>query len=133
MTGMDEKDLRIIQQVQRARMMHDAEAVPSQVGGVYWIEAKPAEGVAHAAPTPRAGQWMLAVPAEQADAVWERVKAATQAGQLGYKARIATVSRNSDKTRMIHVKTADRDDAADVGRVRQALDELGITGEWGYQ
>jgi hypothetical protein len=33
-------DLDLINKVQQARMMHDSQTKPSEVSGVYWIEAK---------------------------------------------------------------------------------------------
>ncbi len=37
----DSPNLDLIRMVQQARMAHDAQAKPSQVAAVYWIEAKP--------------------------------------------------------------------------------------------
>lgn len=129
MTGSppQKPNLDLIQMVQRARMMHDAEAKPSAVGGVYWIECKPQ--IATAIPTERAGNWRVTVPLAQVDAVWERIKQATEAGKLGYKSKVSTApspSQASVDTRMILVCTYDADDTADMESVRQALHEIGI-------
>jgi hypothetical protein len=109
--------------VQRARMLHDAEAVPSQTTAVYWIEAKPSRE--SPAPTVRAGAWIMETTAQEVDALWAVIKDATRAGSLGYKSKVATASHTgSPNARVMHVCTVDGDDAADVERVRQALVEL---------
>lgn len=127
---MSELDLDLIRRVQQARRQHDQDATPSQHSGAYWIEARASSGPA---PTNRAGFWTLHTTLEQVDALWAQIKAATEAGQLGYKARVATASRDADPNhRVIHVMTYDRTDAADVTRVRAVLDTLNIPGEIEY-
>jgi hypothetical protein len=127
----EQPDLDLIQLVQRARMAHDAAATPSQVSAVYWLEAKP-EGAAAAdqrPPTPRAGRFVIETTVDQIDALWARIKAATQAGQLGYKSKVSTASRRAGTggaDRVIYVLTADAEDRADVERVRAALIALGM-------
>lgn len=127
---MDEKpNLDLIQMVQRARMQHDAEATPSQIDAIYWIEAKHES----ATPTPRAGQWVTDVPPDVVDAVWARIKAATHAGELGYKSKVSTAKREGAPAHRLCARTVDADDAADVQRVRDALEKLfpGVT--WEYE
>lgn len=121
----DPHDLDLIQMVQRARMANDAQARPSEVKAVYWIEAKSPTG----APTPRAGAWIIPTTVGEVDALWERVKSATEAGKLGYKAKVSTApSKGQGRTsdRVIHIRVADSDDQTAVERVRQALVDLGI-------
>jgi len=121
----DLPNLDLIQAVQRARMAHDAETIPSQVSNVYWVEFKRA--VDGPAPTSRAGRWVIETHLTEVDALWEQIKAATADGRLGYKSKVATISRTADsKARAIYVLTVDADDSADVGRVRAALLSLGI-------
>lgn len=120
-------NLDLIQMVQRARMQHDSDAVPSEVAAVYWIECKP--DVPVAPPTPRAGAWVIEVDLADVDVVWETVKQATRAGRLGYKSKVSTASRKGERDstrRVILVCTADRTDAADCARVRGALEALGL-------
>ena len=124
----DPLDLDLIRMVQQARMAHDADAVPSEVAGVYWVEAK-RKTVGHE-PTPRAGVFVISTTQQQIDALWATIKQATWDGKLGYKSKAATASRSMgvDQTdRVIHVLTYDADDTADVARVRAALIELGVT------
>jgi hypothetical protein len=121
----NQPDLDLIGMVQRARMAHDADAKPSQVSAVYWIEAK--RQTNGAAPTPRAGSFAIPTTLAQVDDQWARIKAATEAGTLGYKSKVATASNTgSADERMIRVLTYDADDHADVSRVREALAALGF-------
>ncbi len=124
----DKPDLDLIGMVQQARMAHDAEAKPSQVTSLYWIEAK-RQGTG-AAPTARAGHWLIRTTLAEVDAHWAAVKAATEAGKLGYKSKVA--GRGQVDERVIHVVTYDADDAADVARVRAALRDLGFDGDLVY-
>lgn len=131
----DKPNLDLISMVQNARMMHDAEAQPSQVSAVYWIEAKSTTPDT-AVPTPRAGEWRIPTTVGQVDALWKTIKAATEAGKLGYKSKVSTKPANHQadiNARLICVRTADAADIGDVQRVEAALRELGITGEMHYQ
>ena len=127
-------NLDLIQMVQAARLAHDAQALPSQMHGVYWLEVKretPGPG-----PTARAGQWIIETTASEQDVLWVTIRAATRAGQLGYKAKATTGPRagHDDRDqREIHVVTYDADDATDVQRVRAALETLGISGPLRYE
>lgn len=126
-------DLDLIRQVQRARRLHDAQARPSQTAGVYWIEARPE---APAPPTQRAGRFVLATSAAAADALWARVKTATEAGLLGYKAKVSTApgpGQAGPDARLIYICTRDSQDAADVARVRAALRALGLPDDLPYE
>lgn len=127
-------NLDLIAMVQQARMQHDADAVPSQVGGVYWIEAKPQQA-GTPAPTPRAGNWVIPTTVQVVDDLWATIKSATHSGKLGYKSKVSTAPANNQghpDDRIIHVCTYDADDSADVKRVRAALHEIGITAEITY-
>jgi hypothetical protein len=122
----DKLNLDLIQMVQKARMMHDSEAKPSEMAAVYWIEAKAPNATA---PTSRAGEWVIETDVAEVDALWEKVKTATEAGQLGYKSKVSTASRSPQKGaghRVIVVRTYDADDMADVERVKRALAALGF-------
>ena len=37
-----------------------------------------------------AGEWRASLPAAEVDVVWERVKALTARGDLGYKSKVST-------------------------------------------
>lgn len=130
----DKPDMDLIRRVQQARMQHDAAARPSEVAAVYWIEAHCPPGTS-APPTPRSGQWVIETTLQEADALWAAVRQATEAGRLGYKAKVSTASRSgqSVEARTICVKTYDSADEADISRVYAALRALGITGELRYE
>ena len=120
-------NLALIQMVQDARMLHDQAAIPSDYAAVYWIEAKCA--VTRPAPTSRAGEWRAELRAAEVDAVWERVKAATVAGELGYKSKVSTGPAFGQARldgRVICARTYDSADTADVARVKEALLGLGL-------
>ncbi len=121
----DQPNLDLINLVQQARMAHDAEAQPSQIAAVYWIEVKPK--TPGAAPTPRAGFWLIRTTVSEVDARWVAIRAATEAGKLGYKSKVATAARDHADERVIRVMTYDADDRADVARVGDALREMGFT------
>ena len=123
-------NLDLIQMVQKARMLHDATARPSELAAVYWIEAKRRDGD-YPAPTKKAGEWRVPLRADAVDAVWERVKALTVAGDLGYKSKVSTrpaAGQADPEARLICVRTYDAGDRADVERVGQALREIGLSG-----
>lgn len=124
----DKPNLDLIAMVQNARMKHDAAAQPSQVSAVYWIEAKRQQGD-YPAPTSRAGYWRIETTVQAVDALWRTIRQATEAGDLGYKAKVSTApasGQTAPDARVIHVLTYDSDDSADVERVGQALRGLGI-------
>ena len=129
----EKPNLDLIQMVQQARMMHDADAKPSQVAGVYWIEAK-SNTPETKPPTPFSGQWELETSVTEVDAVWAKIKTATEAGELGYKSKVSTSSRNqrNPDARTLAIRTYDRRDEADKSRIRAVLENLGITGDWRY-
>ncbi|KXK14581.1 MAG: hypothetical protein UZ15_CFX003003025 [Chloroflexi bacterium OLB15] len=108
MPSNDPLDLNLIQMVQRARMAHDAEAVPSEAAGVYWVEAK--REIEGKEPTSRAGVWVVPTTTSGIDALWATIKQATREGKLGYKSKAATASRSlgvDQADRVIHVLTYD--------------------------
>jgi len=123
-------NLDLIQMVQKARMLHDAAARPSALAAVYWIEAKRRDGD-YPAPTAKAGEWRIPLRADAVDAVWERVKSLTVAGQLGYKSKVSTkpaAGQTDVDERLLCVRTYDAGDRADVERVGRALRDAGLSG-----
>ena len=117
-------DLDLIQLVQRARMAHDDQTRPSQISGAYWLEAKAPPG-ARPGPTVRAAALRAEIDVADLDALWASLRAATHAGQLGYKAKVATAAREAaPERRELRVLVADRADAQEVARVQARLQAL---------
>ncbi len=125
--GSPDLNLDLIQMVQRARMLHDQSARPSDYSAVYWIEAKRQAGD-YPAPTSTAGEWRVTLPAAEVDAVWERVKALTAQGELGYKSKVSTQGPSNRDERLLCARTYDAGDSADVKRIGEALRALGLSG-----
>ena len=120
----EQSELDLIQLVQRARMAHDDQARPSQISGAYWLEAKAPPGLRRG-PTARAAEWRAGVEVAEVDALWETLRKATQAGRLGYKAKVATAAREASPARReLRVLVADRADEGDMARVRAELRSL---------
>ena len=128
-SGPEKINLDLIQMVQQARMLHDETARPSELSAVYWIEAKRKSGN-YPAPTANAGEWRIRLRVDGVDAVWERVKAATVAGELGYKSKVSTrpaAGQSDPEERLICVRTYDAADADDIERVKRALLVIGLS------
>lgn len=124
----DEMNLDLINMVQNARMQHDDDAIPSQVPGVYWIEAKRKTG-GYPAPTPTSGEWQIVTDVDHVDQQWATVKQATERGQLGHKSKVSTQPAHNQahqEARLICVRTYNADDADDVARIQAALLDLGF-------
>ena len=113
-----------------------SDARPSQVTDVYWINAYRRKGKYPEA-TCRSGKWLVFVDVEGVDEVWAKVKKATEGGELGHRAKVATAKRNPLATRpekkVICVYTYDWTDDKDVRRIREELRELGITARIPYK
>jgi hypothetical protein len=113
-----------------------AARLPSKVTDEYWLHAKPATGRGPL-PTERSGKWLLFVPLLNIDAMWSRIKCATEQGTLGFASKVATAKPNPNATnswvRLICVYTYDWTDKADVMRVRDELRTLGVTSRIRYK
>ena len=125
--GSPDLNLDLIQMVQRARLLHDQSARPSDYSAVYWIEAKRQAGD-YPAPTSTSGEWRVTLPAAEVDAVWERVKALTAQGELGYKSKVSTQGPSNRDERLLCARTYDAGDSADIERIGEALRALGLSG-----
>lgn len=126
-------NMDLINMVQNARMLHDKDAVPSKVPGVYWIEAKnpsPPHQI-----TPRTGEFRISSTVDVIDEQWAIIKEATESGKLGYKSKVSTAPTDgaaNSKQRMICVRTYDADDTADYERIKTQLVQLGFA-DFSYQ
>lgn len=85
----------------------------------------------------RPGKWLIFVPVEELDQIWQIIRAATMLGQLGPSSKTSTNYNNphasNQNTKVICVYTNDHEDLPDVKRVRQKLRELGITQKIPYK
>ncbi|MEW6684459.1 MAG: putative phosphothreonine lyase domain-containing protein [Nitrospirota bacterium] len=129
-----ERDAILLHEAQKHRQRDlakpYADQPPSTVTEVHWLYAERATGHYPAA-TPRSGKWLIFVPVREIDRVWAVIKAATEAGRLGDRSKVATakprVTAKDPNARVICVYTYDAADEGDVQRVREVLRELGVT------
>jgi hypothetical protein len=102
---------------------------PSKITSDYWLYADRLTG-AYPAATERCGKWLIFVLVKNIDAVWEKIRKATEDGLLGSSAKVATAKSNpiaTDSSRkVICVYTYDWKDTEDVMRIRAELSSLGI-------
>lgn len=78
------------------------------------------------------GKWMPFTPPEKVEAVWSGIVEATEAGRLGWAAKVATQDR-AGKDRLICVYTKDCCDKQDVARVLAELRMMGIDQRLSYK
>ncbi len=104
---------------------------PSQVAERYWLYAERRDPEKYPDHGPRGGKWLIFVKTAEIDEWWTKIRAATEAGQLGSSAKVSTAKENPNakdpKAGVICVYTHDVDDVADCRRVREALRGLGVT------
>jgi len=109
--------------------------LPSTYVGAPWIWCE-ARGYAESL-LPDPGKWMLFVPVEQVDAVWQRVSAAIRADKLGPLSKVATAWPNPNardpSRRAIMIYSGDWNDEDDVRRVLCGLRDLGFEGKLSYK
>lgn len=109
---------------------------PSQVMDLYWLHAKRKQGT-YPEHSENGGKWLIFVPLQQIDEVWEKIRLATEQGLLGSSAKVSTArpnpnATNSD-TKVICVYTYDWTDEHNVKTIREALRQLGITSKIPYK
>ena len=109
---------------------------PSEVTDSYWLYAERKEGT-YPEHSENGGKWLIFVQLSLVDAVWEKIKRATEEGKLGSSAKVATARPNPNatnpNTKVICVYTYDWTDETDVKRVREELRQLGITSKTPYK
>jgi len=102
-----------------------------------WLQVERPPG-AYPDLTERAGVWIVAVGLGNFEHAWAAIRAATEAGQLGPRARVVPAARYrlpkawTGPQLIIEVTTYDATDEADVWRVRQAIRDLGISAALTY-
>lgn len=109
---------------------------PSQETGEYWLFAERQTG-SYPKATENCGKWLIFVAISQVDAVWMKVREATEMGRLGGSAKVATARPNPNATdsesKVICVYTYDWTDEQDVRRIRQELREIGVVAKIPYK
>jgi hypothetical protein len=109
---------------------------PSEVTHTYWLNAVRKKG-AYPENTNNSGKWLIFVPVDRVDRLWQKIKRATEEGKLGSSSKVATARPNlnaADPTaKVICVYTYDWTDQRDVRRIRQELRELGVTSRIPYK
>jgi hypothetical protein len=109
---------------------------PSEVSDVYWLHASRRDDT-YPEDSERSGKWLLFIPVAEIDAVWDKIRAATEEGRLGGSAKVATAKPSplakNPARRVICIYTYDWKDEADVRRVRGELRELGFTAKIAYK
>ena len=109
---------------------------PSQVFNEYWLYSKRELG-SYPQHTSKSGKWLIFVPIDKIDYIWEVIKKATVNGMLGNLSKVATARKNptakDHNIKVICVYTYDYSDMKDVFRIRRALTELGFTNKLIYK
>ncbi len=115
---------------------NSSDAKPSEFKDAFWIYARRQRGT-YPHRTEKSGKWLLFVPTESIDAVWEKIRRATEQGRLGNASKVSTAlpKPNFKDTgkRVICVYTCDSDDADDVRQIRAELRKLGFTNKISYK
>ncbi|SFI36696.1 putative phosphothreonine lyase domain-containg protein [Nitrosomonas sp. Nm34] len=109
---------------------------PSQVTDIYWIRAERQIGE-YPPSTERGGKWLIFVPIENLDETWEKIRIATENGELGSSAKASTAKPNqnaaNETQKVICVYSYDWTNKEDVMRIRNQLRHLGITWKIPYK
>ena len=113
-----------------------SECKPSEVTEVYWLYAIRRVG-SYPAATDRSGKWLVFVHVSHIDAMWAKIKKATEQTKPGGSSKVATAIPNSNAIepdkKVICVYTYDWTDGEDARRVREELRQLGVTWKIAYK
>lgn len=109
---------------------------PSETTNVPWISALRLQGE-YSEPTDSSGKWLVFTHEKKMDALWAKIKKATESGNLGYGSKVSTQMpspfASNPNEEVICVYTYDGEDKEDVVRVREELRSLGVTWECSYK
>lgn len=111
---------------------------PSKITSRYWLHAERRKGkYPDLTASFNGGKWLIFIPIQQIDEIWQRIKQATEDGKLGGAAKVSTAKLNpntkNQNTKVICVYTYDWTDKQDVKRVREELRHLRITQKIPYK
>jgi Domain of unknown function (DUF1917) len=127
---------RKMRQLSRRDIDIDKLRKPSKTTDTPWISAlrESGEYPPHSA---NGGKWLIFVPLEKVDEVWDQIRIATEEGRLGGEAKVATAWQNPNAanphTKVICVYTYDCTDEQDVRRIREALRQIGFIKKLPYK
>jgi hypothetical protein len=111
-------------------------AKPSITTNIYWIYAFRQKGKYHESNV-NSGKWLVFVNIKNVDAVWGKIKLATENGLLGESSKVATAKPNPNagksNLKVICVYTYDYTDKDDVLRIRNELRKIGIINKIPYK
>jgi|SRR5688572_941652 len=111
-------------------------SAPTKEKCKYWLFAERKVG-SYPVHTERGGKWLIFIPRETVDGVWERIREAVEQGKFGGSAKVSTAKPRPASTdrssHVICVYTYDALDEADVRRIRSSLRELGIVKKISYK
>ena len=109
---------------------------PSEVIDSFWLYAKRKSGV-YPEHSENGGKWLIFVPSEKVDDIWEKIRIATEQVLLGSSSKVATARPNPNaanlETKVICVYTYDWMDENDARGIRETLRQLGITSKIPYK
>jgi hypothetical protein len=113
---------------------------PSKITDVYWIYSyNPDTHFDAYIPkmNSKIGKWLVFVPVDKIDEVWNTIKHATEDKKLGIASKVSTARPNSnardENIKVICVYTYNYEDEKDVIRVRDELRNLGIVNKIPYK
>lgn len=85
----------------------------------------------------KSGKWLIFVSIADIDAVWKKIKLATENGLLGDSSKASTARINPNATkidmRVICVYSYDHGDRGDVMRIRNELRKIGVVNKISYK
>jgi hypothetical protein len=109
---------------------------PSEVTDVYWIYASRQKGK-YPGSGENSGKWLVFISVDNVDAIWKKIKLATETGLLGGASKVSTAKPNPNATdsnmKVICVYSYDYTDKDDVMRIRQELRKIGIENKIPYK
>jgi hypothetical protein len=108
---------------------------PSKNTSERWIYARGVGKGCYQGGQTYVGKWLIFVPRANVDEVWERIRQASENGQLGIEAKVSTSYPSGYKStdHVICIYTYDFRDKANVGKVLAKLREIGIQGRLFYK
>lgn len=109
---------------------------PSKTTYTYWIVQDAPDFAAGPDDEQKGGKWLVFVEKEESDEMWRKIRDATVEKRLGISSKVSTSKHNPDsrdERTVIYVNTYDWEDKDDVMRVREVLNELGVTQRIGYK